>query len=213
MANQPPDAAAQWNARFSGETYVYGTQPNDFLAEMAPRLRPHSRVLSLGEGEGRNAVHLATLGHTVHAVDASSVGLEKARHLASERGVALETEVTDLAAFTFEPEAWDAVIMIFCHLPPALRRTVARGIVTGLRPGGIVLLEGYTPDQLRYRTGGPPVEELLYTADALREDFAGLNLPVLRELTREVREGTLHTGMAAVVQLVGEKPAPGSRAP
>ncbi|QQR41795.1 class I SAM-dependent methyltransferase [Myxococcus xanthus] len=205
MAEQPPDAAAQWDARFSHPAYVYGTQPNDFLVEMASRLPPGGRVLSLGEGEGRNAVYLASLGHAVTAVDASSVGLQKAKQLADERGVNIETHVSDLAHFTFAPEAWDAAIVIFCHLPPALRRRVHGALVKSLRPGGLVLLEAYTPAQLGFRTGGPPVEELLYTAEALREDFAGLELPVLRELTREVREGTLHTGRAAVVQLVGRK--------
>ncbi|XXF75179.1 class I SAM-dependent methyltransferase [Myxococcaceae bacterium GXIMD 01537] len=207
MAEQRPDAATQWDARFSGEAYVYGTQPNDFLVEMAPRLPSGGRVLSLGEGEGRNAVYLATLGQRVTAVDASRVGLEKARQLAEARGVALDTVVTDLADYPVAPAAWDAAIVIFCHLPPALRRKVHRALAEGLRPGGVVLLEAYTPAQLQYRTGGPPVAELLYTAEDLREDFAGLELPVLRELTRDVREGTLHTGQAAVVQLVGVKPA------
>jgi SAM-dependent methyltransferase len=206
MAEQRPDAATQWDARFSGEAYVYGTQPNDFLVEQAPRLPPGGRVLSLGEGEGRNAVYLASLGHHVTAVDASRVGLAKARRLAAERGVSVETVPSDLSDFTFAPAAWDVAILIFCHLPPDLRRRVHRAVVESLRPGGLVLLEAYTPAQLGFRTGGPPVVELLYTAEALREDFAGLELPVLRELTREVREGTLHTGQAAVVQLVGRKP-------
>ena len=207
MAEQHPNAATQWDARFSNEAYVYGTQPNDFLVEMASRLPPGGRVLSLGEGEGRNSVYLASLGHSVTAVDASHVGLQKAKRLAAERGVSVETVVSDLADFTFAPEAWDAAIAIFCHLPPALRRKVHPSLVGSLKPGGIVLLEAYTPAQLGFRTGGPPVAELLYTAELLREDFAGLELTVLREVTREVREGTLHTGRAAVVQLVGRKRA------
>jgi SAM-dependent methyltransferase len=206
MTEQRQDAATQWDTRFSGETYVYGTRPNDFLVEMAPRLPPGGRVLSLGEGEGRNAVYLASLGHYVTAVDASHVGLAKARRLAAERGVSLETVVSDLADYTIAPAAWDAAIVIFCHLPTALRRKVFRALVEGLRPGGIVLLEAYTPAQLGFGTGGPKEVDRLYTAEALREDFAGLELPVLRELTREVREGTLHTGQAAVVQFVGRKP-------
>lgn len=206
MTEQRPDAASPWDARFSNEAYMYGTQPNDFLVEMAARLPSGGRVLSIGEGEGRNGVYLASLGHRVTAVDASRVGLAKAQRLAAERGVSVETVVSDLADFTPEPAAWDAAIAIFCHLPPALRRQVHRALVESLRPGGVVLLEAYTPAQLGLRTGGPPVVELLYTAEALREDFAGLELQVLRELTREVREGLLHTGQSAVVQLVGRKP-------
>lgn len=208
MAEQRPQNAAQWDARFSAEGYAYGTQPNDFLAEHAPLLPPGSRVLSLAEGEGRNGVFLASLGHRVTGVDASGVGLEKARRLAAERHVTLETVVSDLADYRIEPGAWDAVVSIFCHLPQPLRRSVYRGAVEGLRPGGLVLLEAYTPAQLTHRTGGPPVPELLYTADSLREDFAGLELLVLRELERDVVEGRLHTGRAAVVQLVGRKPVP-----
>ncbi|MBN1207325.1 MAG: class I SAM-dependent methyltransferase [Myxococcaceae bacterium] len=174
---------------------------------MAPRLPPRARVLSLAEGEGRNAVYLASLGHHVTAVDASRVGLEKAQRLAAERGVVLETVVSDLSDFPIAPSAWDAAILVFCHLPSPLRRRVHRALVDGLRPGGVVLLEAYTPAQLGFRTGGPPVAELLYTAEELRADFMGLELPVLREIEREVVEGSLHTGRAAVVQLVGRKPS------
>lgn len=208
MAEQRPDVAAQWDSRFAGEAYAYGTQPNDFLAEHAALIPPASRVLSLAEGEGRNGVYLATLGHRVTGVDASRVGLEKAQRLAAERGVRLETVVSDLADYRIEPGRWDAVVSIFCHLPQPLRRRVFRAVVEGLRPGGLVLLEAYTPDQLQHRTGGPPVPELLYTAAGLREDFAGLELLVLRERERDVVEGRLHTGRAAVVQLVARKPAP-----
>ncbi|MBU8895350.1 SAM-dependent methyltransferase [Corallococcus sp. H22C18031201] len=207
MAEQPPDAATYWNTRFSGDAYAYGTQPNDFLAEMAARLPAQARVLSLAEGEGRNAVHLASLGHDVTAVDASNVGLDKAKKLAAARGVTVHTVVSDLADFTIAPSTWDAGILIFCHLPPALRRATHQALARGLKPGGLILLEAYTPAQLTFRTGGPPVRELLYTAEELREDFAGLELPVLREITRDVREGRLHTGTAAVVQLVARKPA------
>lgn len=200
-------ANAQWNSRFSVQEYVYGTKPNDFLAESAPSMPPApARVLSLGEGEGRNAVYLASLGHRVTAVDASDVGLRKAEKLAAERGVSLETVVSDLADYPFTPGAWDAVVAIFCHLPMPLRRQVHRAAAASLRPGGVLILEAYTPAQLALRTGGPPVRELLYTADELHEDFEGLELPILRERERDVLEGKLHTGRAAVVQVLGRKP-------
>lgn len=208
MSDAPKSRAAQvWDARFLSREHVYGTEPNDFLVEAASALPPRAKVLSLGEGEGRNAVYLAGLGHDVTAVDASRVGLEKAERLARQRGVSIETVVQDLADHSIEPEAWDGAILIFCHLPPELRRRVHRGVVRGLRPGGVVLLEAYTPAQLEHRTGGPPVPELLYSAEALREDFEGLELRHLRELERDVVEGKLHTGRAAVVQLIGVKPS------
>lgn len=205
---KPTGAGAQWDARFgSTEEHLYGVEPNEFLAAVAPRIPPGSRVLSLGEGEGRNAVHLASLGHRVTAVDASSVGLAKARRLADARGVSIETVVTDLSDYAIEPGAWDAIVVIFCHLPPGLREQVHRQVVRGLRPGGLLLLEAYTPEQLRFRTGGPPVRDLLYSAEMLRRDFAGLDFELLQEVERDVIEGRLHTGRASVVQAIAVAPA------
>ena len=203
--SRPP--RTEWDERYDRDDYVYGTEPNEFLRAFADRLPPPpARVLSLAEGEGRNGVFLAGLGYRVTGVDASSVGLAKARRLAQARGVEIETIHARLEAYEFERGAWDAVISIFCHLPPDLRRKVHRAVVEALRPGGVVLLEAYTPDQLRHGTGGPKAPELLYTADMLREDFEGLEFLHLRELERDVTEGLLHRGRAAVVQMVARKP-------
>lgn len=208
MAQTDPSVGAQWDSRFSAEDYVYGTRPNDFLVEVTPQLPPApARILSLGEGEGRNGVYLASRGYQVTGVDASAVGLLKAERLAAERGVSLTTVVTDLADFTVTPGAWDGVVAIFCHLPMPLRRAVHRAVVEGLRPGGVFVLEAYTPAQLALKTGGPPMRELLYTAEELREDLSGLELPILRECERDVVEGRLHKGRAAVVQVLGRKPS------
>jgi SAM-dependent methyltransferase len=194
-----------WDERYRGPDYAYGTEPNDFLVATADQL-PAGRVLCLGEGEGRNAVWLAGRGLEVTAVDASGVGLEKARRLAAERGVAVDTVHADLATFTLEPGAWDAVVSIFCHLPPALRADVHRRAVAGLRPGGVLLLEAYTPRQLDLGTGGPPVAELMMDADTLRAELAGLDFLHLEELERDIREGAFHAGVGAVVQVLGRKP-------
>lgn len=117
MERPPSPTALQWNSRFSAAGYAYGTQPNDYLAQVAPQLAPASRVLSLGEGEGRNATFLASLGHRVSAVDASEVGREKALRLAAERGVALEYTVSDLAGYAIEPGAWAAVVQVLARRP------------------------------------------------------------------------------------------------
>jgi SAM-dependent methyltransferase len=195
-----------WDERYGGPDYAYGTEPNDFLVAAADRL-PAGRVLCLGEGEGRNAVWLAGRGFEVTAVDASAVGLEKARRLAAERGVTVDTVHADLATFTIERDAWDAIVTIFCHLPPALRVDVHRRSVSGLRPGGVLLLEAYTPRQLALGTGGPPVAEMMMDADTLRMELAGLELVHLEELERDIREGAFHAGVGAVVQVLGRKPA------
>jgi SAM-dependent methyltransferase len=197
-----PFDATFWDERFAGDAFVYGTAPNEFVAAMAARI-PTGPVLCLAEGEGRNAVHLATLGHNVTAVDQSATGLAKARRQAAARGVAITTVVADLAGFSIEPGAWSGVVTTFGHLPPELRRAVFAAAVRGLRPGGVFLLEAYTPAQLAYDTGGPKDATLLMTAAALREELAGLRFDVLHEIERHVVEGPGHTGRAAVVQVCG----------
>jgi SAM-dependent methyltransferase len=180
---------------------VYGTEPNAFLVAAAGYLPP-GPVLSLGEGEGRNAVWLAERGHAVTAVDASAVGMAKAAVLAAERGVALTTVVADLATYAIEPGAWAGIVSIFVHLPRAVRAAVHAAVVQGLRPGGAFILEAYQPRQLDFGTGGPRDPALLVTLDDLRRELTGLEFVVARECEREVVEGRHHTGVAAVVQVV-----------
>lgn len=194
-----------WDERYGVEGYVYGTEPNGFLLARAGVL-PLGKVLCLGEGEGRNAVWLAEQGHAVTAVDASAVGLRKARALAAGRGVRVTTVHVDLAYYRIEAESWDGIVSIFCHLPAALRAEVHRGCVEGLRPGGILLLEAYTPSQVGRGTGGPPTAALMMDAQSLRAELAGLELLELTEREREIHEGALHNGVGAVVELVGRKP-------
>lgn len=204
-----------WDQRYAGEEYVYGTHPNDFLATVIRSLDAGGgRALCLAEGEGRNAVFLAERGYTVHAVDASAVGLAKAQCLARERGVAIRTEVANLDGYRIEPGAWDLIVSVFCHLPASVRRALHREVVGGLRPGGHFVLEAYTPAQLALGTGGPPDAALMMTLEALRDELAGLHLEQAREVERAVHEGRLHNGLGAVVQLLARKPwarPPGER--
>ena len=194
-----------WDEKFSADHYIYGTDPNDFLAAQAGAI-PKGKVLCIGDGEGRNGVFLATQGYQVTSVDSSKVGLAKAQELATEKGVTLKTVVADLNDFDIGENQWDGVVSIYCHLPAPLRQKVHGNVVRGLKPGGVMLLEAYTPKQLEYNMGGPPVVELMYTADILRSDLKGLQFEHLQELDREVIEGTHHYGMGAVVQLIGVKP-------
>jgi SAM-dependent methyltransferase len=194
-----------WDQRYNTADYVYGTRPNEFLADVAGGI-PRGRVLCIAEGEGRNAVYLAELGHEVVAVDASTVGLEKAEKLARERGVAIETVVADLADYEIEKKSFDAVVSIFAHVPPVIRAPLHRRIVAGLKPGGVLVLEAYTPDQIACGTGGPPVAELTMTLRALQDELRGLEFRHAVELRRDVIEGSLHTGTGAVVQVVAVKP-------
>jgi len=195
-----------WNERYSQPGFTYGTEPNDFLRDNA-RLIPKGRVLALADGEGRNGVYVATLGHQVTSVDLSSVGLAKAKILAADRGVTIETVVADLADFVIAPSSWEGVVSIFCHLPPPLRRHVYAAVVQGLVPGGVLVLEAYTPRQLELGTGGPSNPELMPTLAQLRDELSGLEFLHGAEVERDVREGAFHSGRSAVVQVVARRPA------
>ncbi|MBC8277510.1 MAG: class I SAM-dependent methyltransferase [FCB group bacterium] len=194
-----------WDKRYNTDEYVYGTEPNGFLKSAAAKI-PAGKVLCLGEGEGRNAVYLAELGHQVTAVDSSSVGLQKARKLAEDRGVSIETIAADIEQYSIEPEHWDAIVSIFFHLMPEPRRSLHQQVVGGLRPGGVFILEAYTVDQLNYKTGGPKTEELMMSLEALKAELEGLDFAHGVEMERDLVEGKLHTGKGAVVQILAFKP-------
>jgi SAM-dependent methyltransferase len=163
--------------------------------------------LCLADGEGRNGVFLAQQGMNVTSVDQSSVGLAKASALAEQRGVSISTAVADVVWYDLGTEQWDAIVSVFCHLPPDLRRSVHQRVVQALRPGGVFLLEAYTPQQLEFRTGGPPTVELLMTSSSLTEELEGLDMLLNHEITRDIHEGRLHDGPSAVVQVLARKPA------
>ena len=193
-----------WDERYSEPGYAYGTEPNKFLASVAERI-PRGRVLCLAEGEGRNAVYLAGLGYDVTAVDTSTVGLAKAEALASDREVTIETVIADLADFEIEPVAWQGVVSIFCHLPPVVRAALHERCLRGLAPGGVFVLEGFTPRQLELGTGGPKSRELLMELEIIRQELPGLRFEIAREIEREVVEGKHHKGAAAVLQILAVK--------
>jgi len=200
---------SHWDERYAQAGYWYGEAPNDFLRAVAGRLAPGADVLSIGEGEGRNGVYLATLGHRVTGVDASALGLAKAQALAVARGVVIDVVEASLETFDLGVDRWDGIVSIWCHLPTALRRDVHARVVRALKPGGLVMLEAYRPEQLEYGTGGPSDPSMLYRLDDLRRDFTGLDIVHGVEIVREVHEGVGHHGLSAVVQLVARKPAPG----
>lgn len=193
-----------WDQRFRESGYAYGTEPNDFLRASVAKLPPGD-ALCLAEGGGRNAVHLALKGHRVTAQDLSPVGLEKAQELAQDQGVNLTCVRGDLREFKPEPESVDLVVAIWMHLEPELRALVHQRAVRALRPGGHLILEAYTPEQLRHGTGGPPNPELLITAQQLQNELQGLTWLELQETERRIEEGPLHQGQSAVVQAFGQK--------
>lgn len=196
---------ADWDRTYSEPGYAFGTEPNDFLVEVAGRIPP-GPVLCLGEGEGRNAVFLAGRGHEVTAMDYSRVGLEKAQALAAERGVRIRTEVADLEDYDLGRGEWAAVVSIFLQVPTELRRRAHRAAVQALRPGGVFVAEAYALEQAALDSGGPRDTSLLYDLPVIRDELAGLEWEVARVVRRELNQGRRNQGLSAVAQLFGRRP-------
>lgn len=192
-----------WNERYAGSEFAYGTEPNSFLVQNAKLLT--SPVLSLAEGEGRNAVFLASLGLDVLGVDQSDVGLTKAQKLAASRGLTIRTEVADLASYEPPENYFGSVISISAHLPSNVRDRLYPLIERSLKPGGVILLESYTKSQLARNTGGPKDPDLLLDLAELKQQFPNCELILGQEIEREVVEGKFHTGLAHVVQFIARK--------
>lgn len=199
----------QWDARYNKEEFHYGTEPNDFLREQAPRLlaaktQPH--VLCLADGEGRNSVYLAEQGVAATALDISPVGLAKAEKLAQQRHTTIQTQLADLGTVELPEARYDGVVMIFCHLPSALRPHMYEQIRATLKPGGWLLVECYTQAQLGRGTGGPPSADLMVELNELHREFNGYRIEHSEELVRLIKEGSGHTGEGAVCQFIAYKP-------
>jgi 2-polyprenyl-3-methyl-5-hydroxy-6-metoxy-1,4-benzoquinol methylase len=195
-----------WDERYAQDGYLFGTEPNGFLVSQRHLLKPGMNCLAVADGEGRNGVWLAQQGLLVLSVEASAVALEKAKKLALQRGVAIDFERADLAHWQWGEHRFDIVAAIFIQFaPPALREQMFAGIKRTLKPGGLLLLQGYTPRQLEYKTGGPPVAENMYTEALLREAFGDMEIMHLREHDDHIGEGTGHSGMSALIDLAARK--------
>ncbi len=200
------DPAGTWNKRFAADGYLFGTEPNAWLREHAGVWSPGQRVLCVADGEGRNSVWLARRGLQVEAFDIAEVGVAKARRLAAERGVSVDFQVADCDGFAWPEAHYDGVAAIFVQFAdPALRERLFAHMQRCLKPGGSLLLQGYTPKQLEYRTGGPPLLSHLYTADLLREAFAAMDIVELRDYDDDVAEGSGHHGRSALIGLVARR--------
>jgi len=207
QAGGTPDSAPDWDERYSASEYIFGTRPNEYLAVQARHLAPGGRVLCVADGEGRNSVWLAQQGHNVEAFDLSPVGVAKAQALARSAGVQVQYRVSSCDDWDWKPGHYDAVVAVFVQFAdPPMRERLFRAMAQCLQPGGLLILQGYTPQQLEYKTGGPPLVSHLYTAQLLRESFANLEFLELREYEAELAEGTRHRGRSALVGMVARKP-------
>jgi SAM-dependent methyltransferase len=195
-----------WDQRYSAPGYLFGTQAAEFLKQQARKIPAASDVLCVADGEGRNSIYLAGLGHKVTAFDPSGVAVEKARALAAQKGV-------DVTFNEAGVEDWDwsqthgVVAAIFVQFaPPELRDRMFKWMAQAVAPGGLLLLHGYVPRQLEYGTGGPPTADNMYDVDMLAGAFADFEILRLEEYDREVDEGPGHSGMSALIDLVARKP-------
>jgi len=200
------DPAQTWNSRFAKEAFVFGTEPNEWLQRQASVWKAASQILCVADGEGRNSVWLAKQGLHVDAFDISDVGVAKARRLAKEAGVSVNFAVVGCNDFAWPKKSYDGIAAIFVQFAdPALRAKMFENIVQSLKPGGSLILVGYTPKQLEYGTGGPSVLSHLYTPEMLSEAFSELDIQVLEEYEPDLIEGDGHKGRSAVVGLVGTR--------
>jgi SAM-dependent methyltransferase len=207
-APPPPfdDPAGTWNRRFTDATYLFGDEPNEWLREQASVWSIGNRVLCVADGEGRNSVWLAGRGLVVDAFDIAEVAVAKARRLAAAHGVSVNFTVSDCDAYPWTQATFDGVAAIFVQFAdPAMRKRLFDNIVRCLKPGGTLVLQGYTPKQLDYRTGGPPLASHLYTETLLREAFVDLEVLILREYEAELAEGNGHRGHSALIGMVARR--------
>ncbi len=203
-----------WDERYDQDEYLFGTEPAAFLVDQRHHLRPGLRALAVADGEGRNSVYMAAQGVEVTAMDASRVGVAKARRLAAERGVEVDFRIADILDWEWTPDAHDLVVAIFIQfLNPDDRAIVFAGMQQTLRPGGTLLVHGYRPEQIGYGTGGPPFAENMYTEELLAASFSDLTIERLASYDIDIDEGAGHLGMSALIDLVATKPLADRAAP
>ncbi|MCF8260127.1 MAG: class I SAM-dependent methyltransferase [Melioribacteraceae bacterium] len=193
-----------WNKRYSEPQYSYGAEPNQFLKENLAGIKP-GKALFIAEGEGRNAVYAASLGWVVDAVDFSEEGKRKADLLATEKGVKINYVVEDLENYNFTPDHYDLVVYIFVHLHHDLKREIHQRSISSLKKDGLIIMEVFEIDQLKYSSGGPKTKELLYSLSEIAEDFINLDFQSFSKEEVELGEGKYHQGRGMVIRFIAKK--------
>lgn len=193
-----------WDQRYDRDEFVYGREPNAFFASSLEQLSS-GKILLPGEGEGRNAIHAAKQGWKVDAFDSSSIGIEKARAFALEKGLEVNFQHSDLTEFAFKKNHYDSVGLIYFHVPPPLRKLAHQKAAESLKPGGILILEGFHTSQLGRKSGGPQSLEMLFDQETLMEDFSKLKMEYLEETELDQKEGLFHGGAAKLIRYRGIK--------
>lgn len=201
------DATQFWNERFNREEFIFGKEPNEYLVEQTSQyLKPNASVLCIADGEGRNGVWLAKQGMRVTGFDVSDIALVKAKQFAKDNEVNIEYSLCDTDGFDWKTNSYDAIIAIFIQFAdPEMRVRIFKQVHQALKPGGIFILQGYTPKQLEYKTGGPSLIEHLYTEEMIRKLSCDFEILDLQCYEKELSEGARHTGMSALLGMVAQK--------
>ena len=197
---------SKWDERYLGDDYVFGTEPAEFIKQIAPQLPTAGKALDLATGEGRNGIFLASLGLDVEGVDLSEVGLAKAQRLADEKGATFHTRMADVATMEMKPNNYAVVTMVFCHFIEPVRTAVMQKIVHSLQPGGMFAAVFYHPNQIAFATGGPSDPAMLGTLEEMQAAINGLEWQVAEHCEHELHEGVRHKGISSVIYLLGRKP-------
>ncbi len=202
------ESASRWNERYVGDEYLYGESPNAFLRANAHRLVAGQSALCVADGDGRNSVWLGEQGLAVTAFDFAEAAIAKSRRLATRRGVTVNFLVCDIFDWSWAAARFDVVVAIFIQfLAAGSRRAVFESMKNTLTPGGLLLLEGYRPEELAYGTGGELDASRLYTRAWLQHAFRDWDILELNEYDAELHEGSAHNGLSALIDLVARKPA------
>ena len=196
----------KWDEHYQTEEYIFGTEPNEFIARIQPYLPTSGRALDLATGEGRNGIFLARHGLETEGVDLSQVGLRKAQALAHQYQVPFTTRLANIAEMTMPTEHYAVITSVFCHFMEPERTQIMQRIVNALQPGGLFAGVFYHPDQLRYGTGGPSHVEMLGTLEEMQQALLGLEWLLAEHDVREMNEGSRHVGASSVICLLGRKP-------
>jgi SAM-dependent methyltransferase len=201
------DATQFWNERFNNEEFIFGKEPNEYLVQQTPQyLESGNSVLCIADGEGRNGVWLAKQGMHVTGFDVSDIALAKAKQFAADNKVSIQYSLCDTDGFDWQSNTYDAVVGIFIQFAdPEMRTRIFKQVHQTLKPGGLFILQGYTPKQLEYKTGGPSLIEHLYTEDMICELSHGFDILDLQCYEKELSEGAKHTGMSALLGMVAKK--------
>lgn len=193
-----------WNKRYSTKEFAYGEAPNQFVLEELGKLKP-GNVLFPAEGEGRNAVYAATQGWEVTAFDPSKEGKKKADFLASKHNLDIDYQIAGYEHVDFEKESFDCIVLVFAHMPPSKRNEWHKKLSSFLKPGGVIIIVGFSKDQIKRKTGGPQNIDMLFSEEELNTDFIEFSELVITETDTILDEGPFHQGLASVIRLIGKK--------